>query len=91
MSIASRKHGILNYWKQKNEQEKRTSREYYVQKHEDVEHHDVKIYFTKNKFPELQFCGPHNRPHGVRGLSKHHHMIFDTKLGHQTCAIRCIN
>ena len=61
-----------------------------MQKDEDVEHQDVKLYCATNQSPESQFFDPHNKPHGVRGLSKHYHMRFDTKLGHGTCEIRRI-
>ena len=39
------------------------------------------------KFP---FCGPHIKPHVARGLGKHPHVHFDTKLVHGTCEIRYI-
>ena len=53
------------------------------------------MYFTinncaTNQFPELLCCDPPNKPHGVRGLGKHYHMCFYTKIVHLTCAIRCI-
>ena len=60
------------------------------EKNEDVDQQDVKIYCTKNQFPGFPFCGPHNKPHGVRGLPKNYHMRFDPKLVHGTCAICCI-
>ena len=58
-----------------------------MQKYEDVEHQDVKIYCNTNHFPILPFCGPPKQTHGARGLVNHYHMWFDTKLGHVTCAI----
>ena len=60
---------------------------YHVQDNADVEHKDVKIYDNTNKFPELSFSGPHSKPHGARGLSKHYHLRFDPKLGMGICAI----
>ena len=45
------------------------------------------MYCATNQFPGLQFLGTHNKPHGVRGLGKHYHIHFDTKLGHGTCEI----
>ena len=39
------------------------------------------MYCNTNKLPALPFCGPHPKPHGVRGSSKHYHLHFDTKLG----------
>ena len=35
----------------------------------------------------MPFCGPRLKPRGARGLSKHYHLNFDTKLGHGICAI----
>ena len=51
---------------------------------------DVKIYCSINKFAALPFCGPHSKPHGARGLSKHYHSHFYPKLGMGVCAIRRI-
>ena len=45
------------------------------------------MYGATKQFPGFQFLGPHNKPHGVRGLCDHYHMRFDTKLGHVTCEI----
>ena len=67
-----------------------TYRQYHVQDNADVSHKDVKIYCNTNKFPSLPFCGPHSKPHGTRGMSKHYHLCFDIKLGHGVCAILCI-
>ena len=49
------------------------------------------MYCNTNQFPELSFCGPHSKPHGARGLSKHYHLRFDPKLGMGVCAIRRIS
>ena len=48
---------------------------------------DVKMYCGTNQFPALPFCGPHPKPHGARGFSKHYHLRFDPKLVHGICAI----
>ena len=48
------------------------------------------MYFGTNQFPTLTFCGTHPEPHGARGLGKYYHLRFDTKLGHDICAIRLI-
>ena len=48
------------------------------------------MYFNKNKFPELPFCGPYSKPHESRGLSGHYHLIFYTKLGNGIFEIRRI-
>ena len=67
-----------------------TGREYHVQYNADVSHKDVKMYCDTNQFPALPFCGPHPKPHGARGLSKHYNLRFDPKLGHGICGICCI-
>ena len=67
-----------------------TGRKYHVQDNADVEHKDVKMYCNTNQFPTLPFCGPHSKPPGARGLSKHYHLRFDTKLGMVVCEIRRI-
>ena len=38
----------------------------------------------------MLFSGPHSKPHGARGLSKHYYLRFDPKLGMGVCAIRRI-
>ena len=53
----------------------------------DIELKDVKIYYNTNQFPELSFYGPHYKPHDERGLIKHHHFRFYTKLGMGVCAM----
>ena len=47
------------------------------------------MYCNTIQFP-VPYCGPHSKLHGVRGLSKHYHFLFDQKLGNGVCAIRCI-
>ena len=64
--------------------------QYHVQYNADFAHQDVRIYFNTNQFPALNFCGPHSKPHGARGLSKHYHLRFDPKLGNGVCATRRI-
>ena len=44
-----------------------------------------KIFYDTNQFPSFKFWVPHTNPHGVRGLIKQYHIIFDTKLGHGIC------
>ena len=48
------------------------------------------MYCNTNQFPELLFCGPHSKHHGVRGISKHYHLCFYPKIGNGVCAIRRI-
>ena len=67
-----------------------TKRQYHVQDNAYVELKDVKIYCNTNQFPELPFCGPHSKPHGKRGLSKHYNLRFDPKIGMGVCVILCI-
>ena len=45
------------------------------------------MYCDTNQFLALKFCGPHPKPHGARGLSKHNHLYFDPKLGNGICEI----
>ena len=49
-------------------------KEYNVQEDDDVAHKYVKMFCNANQFPSLPFFGPHIKPNGVRGLSKHYHM-----------------
>ena len=51
-----------------------------MEHNKDIEHQEAKIYCAINQFTELKFLGPHNKPHGVRGLCKNYHMRFDPKL-----------
>ena len=67
-----------------------TDVQYHVQDNADVAHQDVKMYCNTNQFPELPFCGPYSKPHGVRGLNNHYHLCFDPKLGNGVCEIFCI-
>ena len=48
------------------------------------------MYCKTNQFPALPFCGPHSKPHGARGLSKHYRLRGDLELGNDICAIICI-
>ena len=47
----------------------------------------VNMFFNTNQFLSLSFCGPHKKPHRVKGSSKHYHLWFDPKIGHRTCGI----
>ena len=67
-----------------------TERKYHVKDNASVELKDVKMYCNTNQFLTLTLCGPHSKPHGARGLSKHYHFLFDPKLGMEVCAIRRI-
>ena len=62
-----------------------------MQHNKDVKHQGVKMYCEINQFPESQFIGPHNKPHGVHGLGKHYNMRFDPKLDHGLCTIHHIS
>ena len=64
-----------------------TDRKYHVQDNADVAHKYVKNYCYTNQFPSLPFCGLHPKSHGSRGLSKHSHLCFDPKIGHDICVI----
>ena len=89
LSKEHRKHGVIdqvNYGKI-SIKINWTEREYHVQDNADVAHKYVKIYCDTNQLPALPFCGLHPKPHGARGLSKHYHLRFDTKLVHGICEI----
>ena len=89
MSKEDHKHGVIYQGKYRKiySKRKQTDREHHVQDNTNVAHKDVKIYCDTNQLPELPFCGPHPKPHGARGLGKHYHLRFDTKLGCGVCAI----
>ena len=83
------KHGVIDQEKYTKRASKRKwkYREYHVQDNADVANKYVKMYCDTNKFPALQFCGQHPKPHGARGLSKHYNLRLDPKLGHVICEI----
>ena len=68
-----------------------TKNEYHIQDIKYVSCTTVKISCTKAQFPILSFIGPHRKPHGVRVLSKHCHLILYLKLVHDKCAIQWIS
>ena len=45
------------------------------------------MHCNTNQFPELPFCGPHSKTHGAKGVSKHYHLRFDTKVCNGVCEI----
>ena len=68
-----------------------TERKYHVQHNAAVKLKDMKMYCNTNPFTALPLCGPHSKPHGARGLSKHYNFRFDPKLGIGECAISSIS
>ena len=87
----ARRHGVIVQGKCKKwEIKKLIERENHVQEDSDVVQKYVKMFCNTNQCPSLPFCGPHTKPHGVRGTRKHYHMLFDTELGDVICAIRRI-
>ena len=50
----------------------------------------VKMYCNTNQFLALPSCGTYSKPYGARGISKHYHLRFDTKIGMGKCSIRHI-
>ena len=78
-----RKNGVIDQGKYRRifMEIKWTDRQYYAQDNADVAHKDVKMYCNTNRFLLLSFCGPHSKPYGTRGMIKHYHLIFGTKLG----------
>ena len=83
------KNGVIDQGKYKKlfMERKWTYRRYHVQDNADFAHQDVSIYCNTNQLPAVTFCGPHSKPHGARGLSKHYHFRFDPKLGNGICGI----
>ena len=55
-----------------------------------VAHNNVKIFCYTTQFTSLQFCVPHKKSHGVRGLINHYYILLDPQLGHGICAIQQI-
>ena len=45
------------------------------------------MFYNPNQFPTLPSCVTHTKPHDLRGLRKHYHILFDPKLGHGICVI----
>ena len=62
-----------------------TDIKYHVQDNSDIAHKDVKFYCNTKQFQAFPLCGPHYKPHGARGVSKHYHLRFYTKLGNGVC------
>ena len=71
-------------------QQKWTDREYHVQDIRYVSHTSVKMSYVTTKFHALPFCGPHIKPHRLRGLSKNYHLQIYPKLGNEKCALKRI-
>ena len=68
-----------------------TDRQYHFYYNADVSHKYVIMYCNTNQFLALTLFGPHSKPRCARGLIKHYHLRFDTKLGNGVCAIRRIS
>ena len=92
MSKEHCKHGVIDQgnYRKRFSKRKWTYREFHIQDNSDVAHKDLKIYYDTSQLPAFPFCGPHPKPHGASGLSKHCHLRFYTKLGHVICAINLI-
>ena len=89
MSKDDRKHGVIDYGKDRKKASKRkwTDREYHIQDNADVAHKYVKIYCDTNQFPTFPFCSSYSKPHGSRGLGRHYHIRFDPNIGYGICEI----
>ena len=92
LSNASYKHDILDHGKHKKRPrlKKWTKRDYRVQHNKDVYHQYVKMCCATNQLPGFKVIGLHNKQHCLIRLGKNYFKHFCTKLGHGTCAIRCI-
>ena len=51
-----------------------TDKKYHVQDNSDVAHQDVIMYSNTNQFRVLPFCGPYDKPHGARRLSRQYNL-----------------
>ena len=65
-------------------------RVYPVKYRKDVSHTSVKMSCSAIQFLVFPFCGPHAKPHGLRGLSKHYHLQIEPKLVCGNCKIQQI-
>ena len=76
LSKDNSKHVVIDQgkYRKRSSKIKCTDIEYHVQDNSDVAHKDVKMHFDTNQSPALPFFGPHTKPHGRRGLSKHYHL-----------------
>ena len=53
-------------------------------------HSYTEISCDTTQLPELPFCGPHAKPHGVRRLYKNYHLRLYPELSHGKCIIQHI-
>ena len=92
LSGPTQEHGLLyhNSYRKRSSKRKWTDHEYHVLYIKYGPYSSVKISCATTHFPPLPSCGPHAKPHGMRGLSKHYHFQIDPKLGHGKCKIRLI-
>ena len=67
-----------------------TDCEYHVQDKKYLQHKSVNMSCASMQLNALLFCGPHAKPHGVRGSSKHYILRLEPKWGDGKCAIRRI-
>ena len=82
------KNGVIDQENTKRFSERKCAdREYHIQDNYEIADKDVKNCYNTKQLPALTFCGPHYKPYGSKGLSKHYHFIFYPKLGNDVCAI----
>ena len=86
----SHKNGVMDQGNDQkwNSKQNQTECDYHFQYIKDVSHTTVNISCSTTQLSEFSFCGPHQKPHGVRGLIKHYNIRLDPKLGHVKCAIK---
>ena len=65
-----------------------TDIEYHVQDIKYVSHISVKMSCITTQFTAFACCDLHEKLCVVRGLSRHHNIQIDTKLGHGNCTLR---
>ena len=49
------------------------------------------MFCNKNQFQPFTFCGPHTKPHGVRGLITNYHMLFDINVQYSVYPFHVMN
>ena len=76
LSDPKRAHGLIYHRKDRKLyiKLKWTDREYHVQDRKYLQQKSVKMACASTKFQALSFCGSHEKPHGVRGLSKNYNL-----------------
>ena len=84
LSDPSRKNGVIDKGKYRKlfSQQNCNEHKHHFQDRNYFTHTTIENHCVTTQFPEFPFCGPHVKPHGVQGLSKHW-VFFKPKMGHE--------